>query len=114
MSLIKKDRSSCTTRLKFHHKLEKNRNELFSTELHSEIFSCITSFDYIARVDDGGGSTVFLIALILCFFPSLLSSELVLFFTEPKMKVPQKVSGETIMKIAEMSKVGYQRIAVNN
>ena len=31
-----------------------------------------------------GEMWVSLIALILCFFPSLLSSELVLFFTEPK------------------------------
>ena len=32
-----------------------------------------------------GEMWVSLIALILCFFPSLLSSELVLFFTEPKL-----------------------------
>ena len=69
MSLIKKDRLSCTTtRLKLHHKLQKHRKELFSTELHWEIFSCITSFDYIDRIDDGGESIVFRIALILCFF----------------------------------------------
>ena len=53
----KKNRFSCTTRLKTRHKLEKHRKALFSTELHWEIFCCIiTSFDYIARIEDGGES----------------------------------------------------------
>ena len=55
--------SSCITRLKIHHQLENHRKELFSTELHREIFCCITSYHYnfqkqawscdIARIKDG-------------------------------------------------------------
>ena len=59
MSLIKKNRFSCITRLKIHHQLENHRTELFSTELHWEIFCCITSYDEAwsrdsARIEDGG------------------------------------------------------------
>ena len=60
----KKNRFSCITRLKIHHQLENHRKELFSTELHWEIFCCITSYDYnfqketwsrdIAQIEDGG------------------------------------------------------------
>ena len=49
MSLIKKYRFSCITRLKIHHKLENHRKELFSTELHWEIFYCISSYDYNSK-----------------------------------------------------------------
>ena len=48
--LIKKNnRLSCITRLKIHHQLENHRKELFSTELHWEIFCGITSYDYNSR-----------------------------------------------------------------
>ena len=60
----KKNRFSCITRLRIHHQLENHRKELFSTELHWEIFCCITSYDYnskkrigqrdITRIEDGG------------------------------------------------------------
>ena len=45
----KKNRFSCITRLKIHHQLENYRIELFSTELHWEIFCCITSYDYNSK-----------------------------------------------------------------
>ena len=45
----KKNCLSCTTRLKIHHQLENHRKELFSTELHWEIFCCITSYDYNSK-----------------------------------------------------------------
>ena len=45
----KKNRFSCITRLKIHHQLENHRKELFSTELHWEIFCCITSYDYNSK-----------------------------------------------------------------
>ena len=55
------NRFSCITRLNIHHKLENHRKELFSTELHWEIFGCITSYFQkeawsrdIARLEDGG------------------------------------------------------------
>ena len=38
----KKNRFSCITRLKIQHQLENQHKELFSTELHWEIFCCIT------------------------------------------------------------------------
>ena len=41
-----KNRFSCIARLKIHQQLENHRKELFSTELHWEIFCCITSYDY--------------------------------------------------------------------
>ena len=40
--LLKKNRFSCITRLKIQHQLENQHKELFSTELHWEIFCCIT------------------------------------------------------------------------
>ena len=49
VSLIKKKSISCTTRLNIHHKLENHRKELFSTELHWEIFCCIASYDYNSK-----------------------------------------------------------------
>ena len=59
-----KNHFSCITRLKIHQQLENHRKELFSIELHWEIFCCITSYDYnfqketwsrdIARIEDGG------------------------------------------------------------
>ena len=42
----KKNHFSCITRLKIHHQLENHCKELFSTELHWEIFCCITSYNY--------------------------------------------------------------------
>ena len=36
-------RFSCITRLEIHHQLENQCKELFSTELHWEIFCCITN-----------------------------------------------------------------------
>ena len=38
----KKNHFSCIIRLKIHHQLENHRKELFSTEVHWEIFCCIT------------------------------------------------------------------------
>ena len=59
-----KNHFSCITRLKTHQQPENHRKELFSTELHWEIFCCITSYDYnfqketwsrdIAQSEDGG------------------------------------------------------------
>ena len=40
---------SCITRLKIHHQLENQCKELFSTELHWEIFCCITSYDHNSK-----------------------------------------------------------------
>ena len=61
--LLKKNRFSCITRLKVHHQIENHCKELFSTELHWEIFCCIPSYHYnfqkqawscdIARIKDG-------------------------------------------------------------
>ena len=42
-------RFSCITRLKIHHQLENQCKELFSTELHWEIFCCITSYDHNSK-----------------------------------------------------------------
>ena len=47
--ITKNNRLSCITRLKIHHQLENHRKELFSTELHWEIFCGITSYDYNSR-----------------------------------------------------------------
>ena len=38
------NRFSCITRLNIHHQLKDYRKELFLTELHWEIFCCITSY----------------------------------------------------------------------
>ena len=64
VSLIKKNHLTCISRLKIHHQLENHRKELFSTELHWEIFCCITSYDHnfqreawscdIAQIKDRG------------------------------------------------------------
>ena len=64
MSLTKKNHLTCISRLKIHHQLENQCKELFSTELHWEIFCCITSYDYnfqreawscdIAQIKDSG------------------------------------------------------------
>ena len=35
------NRFSCITRLNIHHQLENHHEELFSTELHWEVFCCI-------------------------------------------------------------------------
>ena len=40
---------SCITSLKIHHQLENHCKELFSPELHWEIFCCITSCDYNSK-----------------------------------------------------------------
>ena len=42
----KKSCFSCITRVNIHLQLENHRKELFSPELHWEIFCCITSCDY--------------------------------------------------------------------
>ena len=42
VSPLKRNRLSCITRLNIHHQLENHPKELFSTELHWEIFCCIT------------------------------------------------------------------------
>ena len=83
----KKNRFSCIARLKIHYQLENRRKQLFSTELvlHWEIFCCTTSYDYIARIEDGEERCKYFALHSFCFFPSLLSSELILFFTEPKL-----------------------------
>ena len=49
----KKNRFPCITRLKIHHQLENHRKELSSTELHWEIFCCITSYDYNSKTSLG-------------------------------------------------------------
>ena len=64
VSLIKNNRFSCITRLKIQHQLKNHHKQLFSTELHWEIFCYITSYDYnfqketwsrdIAQIEDGG------------------------------------------------------------
>ena len=100
MSLIKKkNRFSCITRLKIQNQLENHHKELFSSTL-----LCLGNFllhnftrlqfqnklrlGYVTSPESKMAErdvSKSLIALILCFFPSLLSSELVLFFTEPKL-----------------------------
>ena len=42
VSLLKRNRFSCIIKLSIHHQLENHRKELFSTELHWEIFCYIT------------------------------------------------------------------------
>ena len=67
MSLIKKNRFSCITRLKIHHQLENHHKELCSTELHWKSFSWSQLHNFIrlefqkeawsrdiARIEDGG------------------------------------------------------------
>ena len=41
----KTSRFSCFHQAKIHHELENHCKELFATELNSEIFCCITSYD---------------------------------------------------------------------
>ena len=55
------NRFSCITRLNIHRQLENHHKELFSTELHWEIFCC-KNYNFqkearsrdIARIEDGG------------------------------------------------------------
>ena len=46
-------RFSCITRLEIHHQLENQCKELFSTELHWEIFCCITSCNHNSKTGFG-------------------------------------------------------------
>ena len=91
----KRNHFSSITRLKIHHQLENHRKELFSTELCWEIFCCINSYDFNSKTRLGHVTSPESkmaerdVSIShypdFVFLPSLLSSKLVLFFTEPKL-----------------------------
>ena len=67
VSLYKKKSFRTHISQEIHHQLENPCKELFSTELHLEIFCCITSYDYNSKerlghltIEDGGGRCKYL------------------------------------------------------